>query len=343
MFRYFSRPALSVSVAMVLCMSSISCFTKKQGADSEELAGSSNCGTWTNPILNTSLERVGNHADLHKVPEGLTLLDGNGNPTTKLDCTKDTVIYIHGWTRSGSAENFENVKAWNRKFNTLIFRWHRRSYDPGFPPLKAYNNVPKGATEFVAAYRSLFEALGSASYQKEIRFVGHSFGGNIATAAANEVFKDSLRRPRRLELLDPAFLEYDIKGVDSASGKLQSSYDLSEVGTQLFGLSRFGAKVVVYAGSVNALSARTIKLVANVQKLSAQWQDGDLDQRHKALVPYYFESLNAPLPPVTGFAQMASGFSAAYPTHAWPSITVSLKQSEGIETTEINDDKYERE
>lgn len=169
-------------------------------------------------------------------PEGLSLITDNGEfrPPDDFDPSKRSIIFVHGWqNRKFLLPQFINRQGWKKRFNTFIFRWHKRAFDPGttcvFPmkvlqntPLKGFQNLkiypdgcPKEAEQkiwhggnssgefFVSQYRKFFENF--PSYKKEIWTLAVSLGTQVATYGTYKIWASKWKGPKpvRLELIDP--------------------------------------------------------------------------------------------------------------------------------------------
>jgi hypothetical protein len=156
------------------------------------------------------------HPDQRLVPQGLCVVNESGNcaPIGKLDRSKPTVLYTHGWTKTGESENVESAKKWTPKFNVLLFRWHHSSFDSHLVPHDAEARIwaeqgdGRGPVYLFASseFKRLADALGK-DYKQEIRFVGHSLGAQVVVALASQLEKiNSPLKPKRIELLDPAVI-----------------------------------------------------------------------------------------------------------------------------------------
>jgi pimeloyl-ACP methyl ester carboxylesterase len=310
-------------------------------SDGGKGTGACVCVPFQNPVVAADLPVLpGGAPDLQTVPEGLMLVDDQGKPTSELHTDWDTVVFAHGWSREGKAEEFPSPKIWrDRSFNTLIYRWHRRSFEPGVIPIEASKRIPSVATELAGLLESLKRTLGAGA-SKEIRLVGHSLGGLVMTYAADKLAEDASRSQRRLELLDPAYL-FDFTDPGAQATPRSDGVSYSEAGLKLSALSQAGVHVVSYNSVVAKLWGQKDTWTAvNVQELSPQWQKGDFIKQHSAVVPYYFESLAKPPPTIEGSGD--PGFSASLPTGAITKSPRRLEQTTGIDTTDIGDDAYKR-
>ena len=168
------------------------------------------------PKLSTSPAFQPNESlEARTIPEGLCVVNMQGQCATAgvLDRKKPTVIYIHGWTQSGETEGFVAAAKWATKFNVMLFRWHRRSFDKNIVPIDAEVRIwaksNRGEAAFVSAameYKRMAATLG-AGYNQEVRLVGHSLGAQLAVALVNKLVEENVSLlPNRLELLDPAVI-----------------------------------------------------------------------------------------------------------------------------------------
>ena len=180
-------------------------------------------------ILATDKLNATGHVDQRTVPQGLCVVNETGNCAAvgMLDRSKPTVIYTHGWTKTGESEKVESAKKWTPKFNVLLFRWHHSSFDSHLVPHDAEARIwseqgdGRGPVYLFAGaeFKRMSDALGK-DYKEEIRFVGHSLGAQVVVALASYLEKkESILQPKRIELLDPAviglntFEKGDIPGI----------------------------------------------------------------------------------------------------------------------------------
>lgn len=298
------------------------------------------CRPWENPTLPANLPSLGGHDDLQKVPEGLMLVDPTGRPTSELRCDTNTVIFVHGWTQTGQATNFAMPEKWRAQgWNTFMFRWHRDSYDTGVIPIAASKRTPAVAHKLAVLISELRTRLGGSAYTGEIRLVGHSLGALVVSYAGNEAFVAAERGPRRIELLDPAYL-IDVTPDDDQAAHADEDPRYSELGSILLGLARRDVRVVTYNSIVAKLFGQndTWK-VLNRQVMSNEWL-GPLSvvDKHNMMIPYYFGSIARP-PPLTTFGAFA--FSASLPTTSIPRDAAKYSQKSGQRSVEIDDDTYQ--
>lgn len=143
----------------------------------------------------------GASSDVYEVPEGLIVVGDE-----KVLKSRKTVIFVHGWARSGVAERFHEAALWNQQgYNTFMFRWHRDAFDRGLLPgeseHKAWNQVTR---KFLKQFMFKLAPFLGKNYSHEFRLVGHSMGSQVAT-----LFTYMLQRyrfpllPDRLDLIDP--------------------------------------------------------------------------------------------------------------------------------------------
>ena len=171
-----------------------------------------------NPVLDPNLpELPGASEDSVKVPEGLTVT-GDG----KIRQDRNTIIFVHGWSYDGKAEPFHMPKLWNEQgFNTLIYRWHRGSFDRSAIPVIAQERVWTYAGENL--YQDYIQKLGpalSSNYKKEIRVVGHSLGTQMGAYLIYRLQRS--RYPlmvKRFDMIDPVVGE-DLLPEDSPISSL---------------------------------------------------------------------------------------------------------------------------
>jgi hypothetical protein len=263
------------------------------------------------------------------------LVDPAGKPTTEFDCKKPSVIFAHGWTTTGQATDFPTPDKWRRAgFNTFMFRWHRRSFDTEPIPLQAEARIPEVADELlakVADVRALFPTdMRAKDKRPEIRVVGHSLGGRLVTEMAAKAVMTDGGPPERIELLDPAYII-----------EMQGTGDMTAVGDKLAMLRDHGVKAVVYSSIVaDFFGLGTTWNTVNLQIMAADWTGlFDLVMKHTAIVPYYFDSIDAKVPPVMDSTTPA--FSAARATSEIPEVAVHLLQIAGDSTVDIGDDTYQ--
>ena len=162
---------------------------------------SENIIPFENPQLEANLPIIEAEIDdVNTIPEGLTAI-GEVIPNRK------TMIYFHGWTRDGKAEEFdaEFAQKWNEAgYNTFIFRWHRDSYESAAIPLDAeqriYNRVGERAIREILRLQL---SLGQ-DYDQEVVFVAHSLGTGLLLYA--DMVLSQVRHPLtpdRIDILDP--------------------------------------------------------------------------------------------------------------------------------------------
>lgn len=156
------------------------------------------------------------------LPLGLALVDGSGatlKPATRVDCDKDIVIFVHGWSQGGTPTIFNHSDLWQQRgFQTLVFRWHDLSGGDFEPVFVSHSRVAVSRLEM--QLRELYRRLGGRAFKHEIRLVGHSFGAKVAmevTSRLGSLFPSNgpesdavaselgnLVPVSRLTLLDPA-------------------------------------------------------------------------------------------------------------------------------------------
>jgi hypothetical protein len=312
-------------------------------------AHAATCGSWTNPAVppeNRDGPDVEKHPDLGLVPEGLTMVgpkvDAPGE-TLAIDCGKPTLIFVHGWMPWGEATYLAEAPRWQQDFNVFIFRWHRLAYAPKavFP---AEARVPEAFARLESETASLLKRLGGREYRHEIRVVAQSLGSQLALPLVRGVLNQGLTHPRRLELLDP-FLWVDMRSVDSTWSPRpllvpHEHYDALRMARAM------GVKTVVYASAVQRFLGRTMHEVANVQAMRREWMEGDDARSHIVLANWYFQSLDAPPPPLldpTG-ASIGKAFSASLPTSEFPLGRVRYVQtSNGMSSDWAGDHSFVRE
>jgi pimeloyl-ACP methyl ester carboxylesterase len=267
------------------------------------------------------------------VPEGLTLIDSKGEAprSAPLNCDKPTLIFLHGWSPEGASSTVAYPDAWNAAFNVFVFRWHRDSYSR-ITPFAAENRVPAARARLDAQVAELLTRLGGDTYAHEIRVVAHSLGAQLALPLLRGRLNAGVRKPRRLELLDP-YLWIDMRRHDALTGQT-----LPHEHVELLRGSRIlGVKAVVYAASVTSLISRTLRDVTNVQVMHPGWLSGNPSARHMRLVEYYFGSLRFEPPSVEDPAgSISKGFSASLPSAEFPTMKVLLEQ---IDNGSLNEEQ----
>lgn len=294
------------------------------------------CGTWTNPMasaFNPEAEQKDAHPDQSRVPEGLTLygpnVDAQGE-TLPLDCTKPTVIFIHGWSPFGEAATFLEAPVWQTRFNVVLFRWHRLSFAPGIV-LPAENRVPIALERLEREVKSLYLKLGGQAYPHEIRVVAHSLGAQLALPLMRGVLAQGLTRPRRLELIDP-FLWTDLRRVDSSAGSASGNLNWNLVPSKHYEDLRMvrtmGVKTVVYGSSVQRSFGKTIPEIVPVQAMHEDWLGGSDSIGHIELANWYFQSFQFAPPALFHANGEASqeAFSASLPSERFPTMRVKYVQ-----------------
>src|SRR5262249_40246195 len=152
------------------------------------------------------------------------------------------------------------------------------------------------------------------------------------------VFDDAASAPRRLELLDPAYLNASSADKEGAvPSEMEQEYTV--IGEMLANLSARGTKSVVYATVVSRLFAQSTWRTVSSQWMSVFWQGAlSFEAKHVGMIPYYFDSLAVAPRPAKG-KTAKEAFSASYPTAAIEGGRV-LRQSAGTDTVDISDDEY---
>ena len=273
------------------------------------------------------------HADNVKIPEGLTLVG-------TLNRGRNTVIYIHGWTASGEAENFVAAEDWNRKgFNTFIFRWHRDSFEDAKMPLNAESRIYYSAlNKLLSDYQKLSAILGP-QYAQEIRIVGHSLGTQLATSFVYTLMQKSISpAPSRLDILDPFVGPYTRLPV-----QIQDQLGGTLIGDSMFNMITKMKNNKYVVGSIYAsVTARTFaKILYGVmptQVFATTWLGKLSADQHMKVLDAYFKSISEIKRP-----QSSDGpaYSAVYSASQLKNDSNKiLCQMTGIDTVTLADDTY---
>ena len=328
------------SLASAMLFSLFSC-TNLESTSIEQGGSSHKCPQWENPQVNPNLPVIGSHPDLQNVPEGLTLLGADGKPTSQLDCSKPTLVYITGRSPKGVGEFFRNPTAWTQKFNVFMFRWHRLGLDSQRIPLKSLNNTPSASKKLTPQLVKLIEILRVTKNSQEFRIVSHSLGGIILTKSVHEVLDSLQSRPLRAELLDPAFLLYDVRE-SIPDIPFVSPEIVNEMKFKLKNMTTQNVKVVVYPSAHSIDRASKLSDIANVQAMNPLWLGGNTGTRHDMVREFYFNSFSQKKGLVSNpELGMSEPFSALYPTSAIPKSPKKLVQVQGESTVDISDDTFQ--
>jgi pimeloyl-ACP methyl ester carboxylesterase len=284
---------------------------------------------------------------------GLSIVDGNGQSIENkslLDCNRDVVIFVHGWSLNGVPTEFFHADLWrSRGFETFVYRWHDLASNPSFETVFESNSVT-AARDLETALRQLRTKLGSG-FKGEIRLVGHSFGAKVAADVTSrvapmngEVEYDAINgtshaasyvHVARLTLLDPAVFvdwrEDEISlcpmlriGLDKRNEEVETESAVqSEVGrlNALLSLIPESTKVEVFATNVSSTFSFSLARRFPLQTLTKaavfgcyiKFEGLDLGQIHDLVVPGYFSSIANPAPTLAGQPSVQLN-SASVPT-----------------------------
>lgn len=346
-----ARPLKSTQTVSTLAPSgfsrSIQQAERERGLYSPNSADAGSCPAedvvpYTNPTVDESLEQppTATSDDQVTVPEGLWL-EGD------LCRSRPTVIYVHGWTIDGSAEDFIAPTDWQAAgFNTFIFRWHRDSFDANSPYQPEQRIWNSAGEKFVTAYKDLLTSLGS-TYALEVRIVGHSLGTQMATYLTYALASESYpQTPNRTELLDPyigpgAILptDTDLKG-PPGSGVLLHSV----VPSMVKYLADRGTVLIDYSSITGLTVVPVLRELVPTQQMSPRWTEASttaqhLEDLHVNMRPYYFTGITQPQPQSTDTSPYAfSALTTSEEILANPFL--KYYQNGGLETIEVGDDVY---
>ena len=289
--------------------------------------GAASSGTldWVNPASTATTAE-----------EGLYLVDATGAPSTTLDCAARTIVFVHGRTMDETPVKFPSPKAWrDAGWNTLLFRWQKRALDPALVPKEASLRTPAVALDLLAG---LEKVRGCA--RSELRIAGHSLGAVVTSYANYTWMKKGGAIAERLELLDPAYLT-DVTGADDPTRGMGPA-GLTELGRMFVELQSKDVRIVAYITEIARIfgGAGTWGPL-NRQTTALAWQGLDVGEKHNAAIPYYFESIAFPPPPVKDIGGPA--FSASLPTVQVPKNGRAVVMTDGISTTTMLDDVYAKE
>jgi pimeloyl-ACP methyl ester carboxylesterase len=294
---------------------------------------------YTNPTVPPGLTQPpGASLDQTTVAEGLTLRG--------VFClSRPTVIYVHGWSQSGSAEDFVAPEQWQAAgFNTFIFLWHRDAYDPNSPDPPEQRIWNAAGAKFVSAYTGFFGSLGGA-YSQEIRVVGHSLGTQMATYLAYQTTVGATLPPPRVELLDPYVGTETTLPADAlftpppGAGPLLRNVYIESLRT----LQSGSTALVDYSSITGRLFVPDLRAILPTQQMSGAWLSDlppavRLVNQHVQMIPYYFTGISQPRPNAPG---PLSGFS---PRTGTTEIRLRASrqylQSSGLNSVDIGDDTY---
>lgn len=294
-------------------------------------------------------------------PEGLTLVGPDGKPTTQLDPNKKTVIYVHGWS-PGYSPKFQHPAEWNAAgWNTMLYLWHARAHRDMWQGLSLAEGgqIARELTEGMHRLRTTLDQGEIGTYTKEIRLVGYSLGAYSVVQAAHRVFYEEApyanydwqhHLPRRVDLLEPAFLDSftqaDQVAVNVGDHKefvtpSQISRDTIRFPQELSG---WGVKVVAFTSAVHRYVAPNLERSMFTQQLSDQWRPGDdviakPEDQHVEILDYYFGSIVPRQPKTTAGSEPA--FSARTSMAELERHEQStMVQVGGVDTLRASDDTY---
>lgn len=311
---------------------------------------------WRNPKLSDPgrLSRDG-------IPEGMTLIGPDGEPSEQLDPTKNVIIYVHGWAPE-SLPHFPYAAEWHQAgFNPFVFRWHKRAHAAFLTAheLAESGRLGNELSQQIYKIRRLLDQGEPGRYTGEIRLVGYSLGAVPALQAAYRVFYqdptygplDWLRHyARRVDLLEPAFITHfmlaDQVVVDERTRILTPpQISASSVGLPAR-LDGWGVKVVAFTSVVDRYITPNLERSMLTQHLRDDWKPGpnqpNIVDQHVAILDYYFHSISLPEPRIRGTLKRA--LSARTPTDMLGQRQLArLVQVKGQNTLPVNDDIYEQE
>lgn len=140
--------------------------------------GSGTCGMWKDP----GYEETG--AGLN----GLVAMR-ESDPVrgqSPIDCEKDLVIFVHGWSPSGSPTRAPYLRSWAQKYQTFQFFWTDASKGD---PVRVYSEgTQTAAARLKEALRSLGAHLASKGRtEARVQLVGHSYGSKVVIHAAQDL------------------------------------------------------------------------------------------------------------------------------------------------------------
>lgn len=275
--------------------------------------------------------------DQVKVGEGLTLFG-------KLDGSRNTLVYFHGWTPSGKAYWFPYADTWQKGgFNVLLFRWHRAARDLPPPPTGAQRRIYRSVAD--EAFKEVHALAQRLEPGRELRLVGHSLGSQLAIVTAYRLLKAGFPgKSLRLEILDP------YTGIGSRIPKDASFKDevfkprrvlLDALVDALDYVRRNSRPAVVYASITGWIFTRPYHKVAHVQGFGAGWLSASPRAKHNRIRDFYFRSLVTGEPKVRG--ETGTAFSARLKTEDVPADALSqFLLVSGKDTVESDDDVFRR-
>lgn len=348
--------------------------------------------TWKNPVY-TGCPNAGHekaHPHMKFVPDGLTAFTGDESavssfdgkaiapvtlpqPEVKIDTSKKTVVFVIGYDISGQTFDFPNIKAWQKEYNTFVYRWHCEYFAPKLSLGRAMDSLAVAVKNFGNDF-DRYDKLVTRWYDKEIRFVSISLGGPLAAEVAHAKFRGrsllghsrnqvdgKARFERRLDFLDPAFIMDFMtpESVIDEDGLYHAGFEFNHYAKQILNLSSEGVAVTGFTTAYARFFTSGLYRWMNVQRHTVDWLNVAIEKmlgrkpklsdqihyQHVGIVPAYFESIDPSVhPTVVNNSMFANGITAATPTELLRSNKIYLKQLEsdpGRETLTLGDDSFE--
>ena len=364
------------------------------------------CGTWNAPKSDTEL--FGPKCPGKQFPcDGYAQLhtgDPKGYETEKntpvsrpkeeglelvgtFDPEKPTLIWIHGWNLVNKNASFGFPVAWAEAahtagYNVFAFHWFQQSFDLGkgcaglgwFGGVNEPCNASQGIYRLGGAGDFFLESYITSGYfgreyKKEIRFVAHSMGAQLATFVAYRLWRSpefqEYSPPTRIDFVDPyvkvglgksrekptdgqlplslpadysRMLATDFfpgskcksEGPWYSQANYLSQYCQTE--GMLWALRRFNVSFLNLTSLVGWASAEDFRKIITTESFSGWAFSGNFEARHRVPPASYWFSLTAPEP--------KNGWSAASDSEKLKRNIGFRTQSAGYNTVELGDDSF---
>ncbi|XP_032592024.1 lipase member H-A-like [Drosophila grimshawi] len=132
-------------------------------------------------------------------------LSDSKNLVDKLDSTKTTVLYLHGFNENMNSESIQVIaEAYSERNDTnlIILDWAQLA--GGDYALDAVVNVNRLGSHLATVLLEMFD---QGLDIEKLHIVGHSLGGQLAGNTGREILKQSngVKKIKRISALDPAF------------------------------------------------------------------------------------------------------------------------------------------